>query len=207
MTNGNDVTHNTKHTILFNKTKFTPYSVSPAHAPASVQYKKYDVWCWCASQVIGEVQWFFFQKLEVLIVPTEKKQRADEDVPFVKLSNMLSQGWLREAYIKMTASRPRKTHYIQCTTWRDKKQVMFLSNNRIGASRGLTVKRRIHGKRESKQPYRSHKLMPIMLRRWTGWIGMTMTVLTIRQVFGQTATTSDFFAGDWTGLCMRLMLS
>ena len=36
MTNGNDVTHNTKHTILFNKTKFIPYSVPPAHAPASV---------------------------------------------------------------------------------------------------------------------------------------------------------------------------
>ena len=36
MTNGNDVTHNTKHTILINKTKFTPYSVPPAHAPASV---------------------------------------------------------------------------------------------------------------------------------------------------------------------------
>ena len=36
MTNGNNVTHNTKHTILINKTKFTPYSVPPAHAPASV---------------------------------------------------------------------------------------------------------------------------------------------------------------------------
>jgi hypothetical protein len=36
MTNRNDVTHNTKHTILFKKTKFTPYSVLPAHAPVSV---------------------------------------------------------------------------------------------------------------------------------------------------------------------------
>ena len=49
------------------------------------------------------------------IVPTDKKQRADEDVP--KLSNgarnMLTRGWFREAYIKMTTSRPRKTHYIQ----------------------------------------------------------------------------------------------
>jgi hypothetical protein len=35
-TNENDVTHNTKHTILINKTKFTPYSNPPAHAPASV---------------------------------------------------------------------------------------------------------------------------------------------------------------------------
>ena len=85
------------------------------------------------------------------IVPTENNQRADEDIPFLKLSNgarnMLSRGWFREAYIKMTASCPRKTHYIQCTTWRDKKQVMFLSNNRIGASYGLTVKRHVCGKR------------------------------------------------------------
>ena len=36
MTNGNDVTHNTKHTNLINKTKFTPYSVPPAHMSASV---------------------------------------------------------------------------------------------------------------------------------------------------------------------------
>ncbi len=83
------------------------------------------------------------------IVPTDKKQRADEDVPFVKLSNgarnKLPRGWFREAYIKLTTPPPRKTHYIQCTTWRDKKQVMFLSNNRIGATDGLTVKRRIRG--------------------------------------------------------------
>ncbi len=38
MTNANDVTHNTKHTISINKTTFTPYSVPPAHAPASVYY-------------------------------------------------------------------------------------------------------------------------------------------------------------------------
>ena len=86
------------------------------------------------------------------IVPTDKKQRADEDVPFVKLSNgarnKLPRGWFREAYIKLTTPPPRKTHYIQCTTWRDKKQVMFLSNNRIGATDGLTVKRRIRGQQE-----------------------------------------------------------
>ena len=39
MTNGNVVTHNTKHTNLINKTKFTPYSVPPAQAPASVCVK------------------------------------------------------------------------------------------------------------------------------------------------------------------------
>jgi hypothetical protein len=44
MTNGNDVTHNTKHTIVFNKTKFTPYSVPPAHTPASVSVCLLSVW-------------------------------------------------------------------------------------------------------------------------------------------------------------------
>ncbi len=31
------MTHNTKQAILFNNTKFTPYSVPPAHTPASVK--------------------------------------------------------------------------------------------------------------------------------------------------------------------------
>ena len=43
ITNGNDVTHNTKHTILINKTKFTPYSVPPAHAPTTVLYPHFVV--------------------------------------------------------------------------------------------------------------------------------------------------------------------
>ena len=77
----------------------------------------------------------------------EKKQRADEDVPFLKLSNgarnMLTRGWFREAYIKMTTRRPKRNYYIQCTTWRDKNQVMFLSSKKVGASHGLTVKRRV----------------------------------------------------------------
>jgi hypothetical protein len=49
------------------------------------------------------------------IALTEKKQRADEDVPSLKLSNearnMLSQGWFHEAYIKMTTCH-QKMHYI-----------------------------------------------------------------------------------------------
>ncbi len=60
MTNGNDVTQTTKHTNLFNSftptgadmpagtligvklltKKFTPYSVPPAHAPASVLFAR-----------------------------------------------------------------------------------------------------------------------------------------------------------------------
>ena len=42
-----------------------------------------------------------------------------------------------------------KTYYIQCTTWRDKKQVFFLSTNKVGASHGLTVKR--HTKKRARR--------------------------------------------------------
>jgi hypothetical protein len=45
MTNGNNVTQNTKHTNLFNQTKFALYSVPPAHAPASVlKVYKLEIW-------------------------------------------------------------------------------------------------------------------------------------------------------------------
>ena len=90
----------------------------------------------------------FFEKYGWSVVgtvtPTDKKARADEDIPFLKLSNGarngVERGWFREAVIKMKTSSG-KVYYIQCTTWRDKKQVCFLSTNTIGASQGITVKR------------------------------------------------------------------
>ena len=39
-----------------------------------------------------------------------------------------------------------RTHYIQCTTWRDKKQVCFLHSGEIGRSNGLSVLRHVKGK-------------------------------------------------------------
>jgi hypothetical protein len=44
-----------------------------------------------------------------------------------------------------------KTHtgtdyYIQATTWRNKKQVFFLSNYQVGFGNGITVKRHMRGK-------------------------------------------------------------
>ena len=60
------------------------------------------------------------------ISPTDKKSRQDEDIPFLKLSNGarlgVKRGWFREAVIKLK-STAGKYYYIQCTTWRDKKQV------------------------------------------------------------------------------------
>ncbi len=39
-----------------------------------------------------------------------------------------------------------KKYYLQATTWRNKKQVCFLSSNKVGASYGMTVHRREKGK-------------------------------------------------------------
>jgi hypothetical protein len=86
------------------------------------------------------------------VTTTDKKARADEDIPFLKLSNGardgVERGWYREAVIKMV-TKHRRVYYIQCTTWRDKKQVCFLSTNKVGASHGLTVKR--HTKRRAQR--------------------------------------------------------
>ncbi len=85
------------------------------------------------------------------IVSTEKNEWAAHDVPFLKLSNgarnMVERGWYREAVIKMKAEQSNHAYYIQCTTWKDKKQVKFLSNNNVGRSVGLFMKRRVLGKK------------------------------------------------------------
>ena len=41
-----------------------------------------------------------------------------------------------------------KAYYIQCTTWKEKKQVMFRVTNWVGFSQGLTVKRHVKGKKK-----------------------------------------------------------
>ena len=43
-----------------------------------------------------------------------------------------------------------KIYYIQCTTWHDKKQVCFLSSNRVGSSASLDILVR-RGKKGSQQ--------------------------------------------------------
>ena len=59
---------------------------------------------------------------------------------------MVERGWFREAVIKMKTPSG-KTYYIQCTTWRDKKQVSFLHTAVVGNSRGKTVRRHTKGRR------------------------------------------------------------
>ena len=97
----------------------------------------------------------FFEKYGWTItgtfVPTDKKLRSGEDFPFLKLSNgardSVGRGWFREAVIQLKAPSGTK-YYIQATTWRDKKQVCFLSTSSIGFSNGVSVRRHTRGKRE-----------------------------------------------------------
>jgi hypothetical protein len=81
------------------------------------------------------------------IVSTDKVTRTNHDIPFLKLSQgarmECRRGWFREAVLCVRTSG--KELWIQATTWRDKKQVMFLSTNRVGASSGNTVSRRERG--------------------------------------------------------------
>jgi hypothetical protein len=86
------------------------------------------------------------------IVPTKKKEQAAHDVPFLKLSNgalnMVERGWYPKVVIKLKAEQSNQAYYyIQCTTWKDKKQFMFLSNNIVGHSVGIFVKRCVQGKK------------------------------------------------------------
>jgi len=71
-----------------------------------------------------------------IIIPTDKKSREDEDIPFLKLSNgarnRVKRGWYREAVLKVKAKIGKHYYYyIQCTTWRNKKQVCFLNTNQV----------------------------------------------------------------------------
>ena len=84
------------------------------------------------------------------ITPTAKLDRKAHDVPFVKLSNgamfEVERGWFREATLKIKTNNNRY-YYIQCTTWRDKKQVMFIHTHVVGRSVGGEVMRYVKGRK------------------------------------------------------------
>jgi len=100
------------------------------------------------------------------LAPTEKKARKDYDVPFLKLSNgalkLVTRGWYREAVAKV---QTKKGGYykIQCTTWRDKKQVMFLHTAFVSPSKGsdTAVQRHVKGKQQ-----RANLSAPIVQREY-----------------------------------------
>jgi hypothetical protein len=113
------------------------------------------------------------------IVPTDKKTREDHDIPFLKLSNGarngLERGWFREACLKLQADRT--PYYVQCTTWKDKKQVSFFQPTTwdgvmVCLSRGAyeanvrVILLRLH----------EHKLIMFQITMpWTETIGIALT--------------------------------
>ncbi len=69
------------------------------------------------------------------MVQTDKKGRSGDDVPFNKLSQdalrEVPRCWFHEAILWKKMSTGNK-YAIQATTWRDKKQVLFLHTTNVG---------------------------------------------------------------------------
>jgi hypothetical protein len=124
----------------------------------------------------------------------ERVWREDQDIPFWA-RNGLEIGWFCEACVKLSADRT--PYYLQCTTWKDKKQVSFLSNNKVGRSDGMTVQRRVRGKRT-----RDTVAAPRAQADYVATMPLTeMTgiVRTTQQPSARIDTTWEFSAGLWTG--------
>ena len=68
-------------------------------------------------------------------------------MPFLKLSNgallKVGRGWFRSATYGLKHQALK--YHIQCTTWRDKKQVMFLHSYLVRPSKDGVVLRHVHG--------------------------------------------------------------
>jgi hypothetical protein len=61
---------------------------------------------------------------------------------------MVERGWYHEAAIKFHAENSTQyDYYVQCTTWKEKKQVMFLSINKVGRSVEHNVSWQVKGKK------------------------------------------------------------
>ena len=83
------------------------------------------------------------------MTPTEKKVDVIMTSLFLRLSNgglkEVKRGWFREAVIEIKNRPKRRRYFIQCTTWKDKKQVMFLHTHLVGRSSGYSVRRHVRG--------------------------------------------------------------
>ena len=71
--------------------------------------------------------------------PTEKKSRSADDIPFHKYSNKaleyIVRGWSRRATSPIKKNGKKKG-VIQVTTWKDRKQVMFVHTHLVKANEG-----------------------------------------------------------------------
>ena len=92
-------------------------------------------------------QWLFVGT----VVANESKDRNENSVPFRKLSpgtlKKINRGWMRKATLPVIGNK-KELYYIQCTTWKDKKQVTFLHTHLVKHDGDTTVKRHVKGKRQ-----------------------------------------------------------
>ena len=83
-------------------------------------------------------------------MPTDKISKKDEDVPFTKLSKgelqTIPPGQFREVVLEQSM-KTKKKYYIQCSSWKDRKQIMFIHTTCIGSSHG----QHLGGARERKE--------------------------------------------------------
>jgi len=65
-------------------------------------------------------------------VPTDKKDRKEDDPPFLKISNSalkhVKRGWYREAVIEKKTTSGSK-YKIQYSTWRDKNRLCLFTRS------------------------------------------------------------------------------
>ena len=82
---------------------------------------------------------------------SEKVSRGCDDIPFHKLSKAalahVDRGWSRRATRRFKSNHGRQEYVVQCTVWKDKKQVGFLHTTCVGQNDGSTTLRHEKGKR------------------------------------------------------------
>ena len=121
-----------------------------------------------------------------------------QDIPFIKLLNGtrlgVERGWFHEA-VNQLKSPSGKTYYMQCTTWRDKKQVFFLNNCDVRSSIRLSAMCHMKGKKyvsALEDQDREHNMPNISMR----WIRMIGTAPTTQQASVQIDITFEYYVGS-----------
>ena len=116
------------------------------HCKGRILY--YDNWYTTTrmSKYLYEIyHWLFVGTM----VANKSKDRNENNVPFRNLSpcalKKINRGWTRKETLRVIGNNNEKYH-IQCTTWKDKKQVKFVHTNLVNNEGDTTVKRYIKGR-------------------------------------------------------------
>ena len=102
-------------------------------------------WQLTSLTLFNDYGWYFC----VTVTPIKKIVCQSMDVPFYKLSSgamqSIERSWYREVDVEQKTNTS-KSFFFQSMTWKNKKQVMFLHTNNIGASSGHFMNRSTKGK-------------------------------------------------------------